>query len=669
MLAVAQQAAEGGSGNTPVFHSEVRQVLVDAVVMDKSGNYISNLTAKDFKLIEDGKEQQVLGITKQSDAQLSTPQYVVLLMDQMTFDAQRAARQNAKSFAEHVVGPRRFMALLSYQGNGSITIDLAPSNNIAALNEAIDNMKSATVSSNAPVGGTRSVGATSVSTGQNGYTTTGQATNTNAFQNQVASGVDKHNVQADMTEGDADYGVRSLLSSLLNLCKTLSTLPGRKSIIWMTPGFYVDSNQQHNLTDVIAQANKGNVSFYPVQSSFGDAGTYGGAVSEKGAGGGFSESSLRQTLREMAEKTGGFTVGGNNDLGGALKMIENDQKEYYLLSYAPARAAANSCHNLKVEALVPNSEVRARRQYCNFNATDPLQGTSTDEEMTAKASGSQGGGLATTLQAPFFYSEGGTGRLSIAAQFPVDSLKFVKSEKRLKATVNVLGIAYTSEGKVAARFSDTVPFYADNKGQIEQLKKTPYLYRTEFELAPGAYSLSLVVSPEAGVFGKTDMPVRIDDWDGKSLTVSGLAMSKHFAPAAANPDLESVLSANHIPLISGGTQFDPAPNSTFKKSEPAALYFEVYDPKLLEATPPRIYVEMHIVDRKTSELKVGTGPRFAQKWVRPGSAVVPVSFDLSNIVASLPPGQYRIFVKAMEAIGSAPAKDSPVRSQNFDVVE
>ncbi|MDR3721451.1 MAG: hypothetical protein P4L00_07605, partial [Candidatus Acidoferrales bacterium] len=40
--------------------TETRQVLVDAVVTDKKGNYVSDLSASDFRVWEDDKEQAIV---------------------------------------------------------------------------------------------------------------------------------------------------------------------------------------------------------------------------------------------------------------------------------------------------------------------------------------------------------------------------------------------------------------------------------------------------------------------------------------------------------------------------------------------------------------------------------------------------------------------------------
>ncbi|HUJ81920.1 MAG TPA: hypothetical protein VLW83_08550, partial [Candidatus Acidoferrales bacterium] len=52
----AQQAPTPGA---TVLKSEARLVRVDVVVTDKKGNYVSDLSAKDFQVFEDNKAQAV----------------------------------------------------------------------------------------------------------------------------------------------------------------------------------------------------------------------------------------------------------------------------------------------------------------------------------------------------------------------------------------------------------------------------------------------------------------------------------------------------------------------------------------------------------------------------------------------------------------------------------
>src|SRR5579863_1199366 len=63
-IAQAQQpVADSGT----LIQTETRMVLVDTIVTDKKGEYVRNLTAKDFKVWEDNKEQAIKSFTFESD--------------------------------------------------------------------------------------------------------------------------------------------------------------------------------------------------------------------------------------------------------------------------------------------------------------------------------------------------------------------------------------------------------------------------------------------------------------------------------------------------------------------------------------------------------------------------------------------------------------------------
>src|ERR1700733_7295614 len=57
-------AQDAGAG--PLIRSETRTVLVDAVAIDKKGKFATDLTQKDFRIWEDGKEQKLTGFSLES---------------------------------------------------------------------------------------------------------------------------------------------------------------------------------------------------------------------------------------------------------------------------------------------------------------------------------------------------------------------------------------------------------------------------------------------------------------------------------------------------------------------------------------------------------------------------------------------------------------------------
>src|SRR5271157_5545178 len=129
-VAQAQQQAQGqapppADTSTPVFKAETRLVLVDTIVTDKKGNYITDLTAKDFKVWEDNKEQPIKSFSLESGSSApaeSHRHYLVLLFDNSTMSLadQANARAAAAKFVEANAGPDRYMAVINFGGTVSV---------------------------------------------------------------------------------------------------------------------------------------------------------------------------------------------------------------------------------------------------------------------------------------------------------------------------------------------------------------------------------------------------------------------------------------------------------------------------------------------------------------------------------------------------------------------
>jgi len=105
--AFAQAPAQPSSQQEPIeshttIRSETRLVLVDSVVTDKKGNYIHDLTQKDFKVWEDNKEQAITSFSFESSTSPdpNRKHYLVLFFDNSTvqLSQQTYARDAATKF-------------------------------------------------------------------------------------------------------------------------------------------------------------------------------------------------------------------------------------------------------------------------------------------------------------------------------------------------------------------------------------------------------------------------------------------------------------------------------------------------------------------------------------------------------------------------------------------
>src|ERR1039457_2782904 len=240
VLLAAVALAQGPPANIPpppagepTIRTETRLVLVDVVVTDKKGNYVSDLALKDFKVWEDNKEQSLK--TFQFGADPSAPannqkRYMVLFFDNSSMDMgdQVRARQEAGKFIDKNAGPDRLMAIVNF--GGSLQISQNFTDDAERLKQVVSGTKtSATSTQPASVGGPGGMGGLGRLGGAGG-----------------------------------DFGVRTVLLSLRQLAKNLSDVPGRKTLVMFTSGFPFTPEIQPELTAAIDACNRANVAVYPI---------------------------------------------------------------------------------------------------------------------------------------------------------------------------------------------------------------------------------------------------------------------------------------------------------------------------------------------------------------------------------------------------------------------
>jgi VWFA-related protein len=224
-LAHAQQAAPAQPDN--VIRAETRLVLVDAVVTDKKGAYVHDLTAKDFKVFEDNKEQSIKNFSFEADPASPTnsqPRYLVLFFDNSTMEAgdQVLARQAAAKFIDKNAGPNRLMAIVNYGGSVQVAQNFTA--DAERLKAVVSGIKFSFVTTNAP----------------------------------IDPGMPR------LSRAASDYGVRDVILALRGLARDLSSVQGRKTLIMLTGGFRVSPEELSEVTATIDACNKANVAIYPI---------------------------------------------------------------------------------------------------------------------------------------------------------------------------------------------------------------------------------------------------------------------------------------------------------------------------------------------------------------------------------------------------------------------
>jgi VWFA-related protein len=615
-----------------LIRTETRVVLVDAVAVNKKGEFVRDLAAKDFRLSEDGREQKITGFSLESagvSPDRSSKHYIAMLFDTSTAGqtSQIAMRQEATHFIDSFSSPDRYMAVVNYGSGLEITQNFTADSD--RLRKALGVVQSTAISN----AGLFRDGARNTATSTLG-----------------------------MDVDTAPY--RNFLAALESLAGSLAVIKGRKALVLFSGGAPFTPEITNSVQAAIAACNKANVAIYAVS---GNTNANADRLEVRTNNTRLSQTDIRQMtqttndqnlLSTLAEGTGGILFSTTNDLAASLGKVAMEQDQYYLISYTPAiDSPEGSCHDISLKVDRGDVQLRSRKSYCTAKPVDPLSGKPAGQELEAKAAAGAGN-ITASMQLPWFYARPNVVQVKLVMDFLPSATKFQKEKGKLHGEFDLAGVATKADGSVAAHFSDTVKLEFDNQKEANEFLKTPYHYVNQFKIGPGQYNFRLAFTSGGESFGKLDLPLTVDPWNGQTLGESGIALSHETKPAAdLAGDLDASLLEGDRPLVAKNTEVIPAGTSQFRPGEPAFLYFEAYEPRLTTSkTPIPVGVRVRVLDAATHQQKYDAGVKTIGSFEHPGNAVVPVLTPLPN----LPAGSYEVEVSVMRETGAPLARTIPL---------
>src|ERR1700730_14860866 len=177
----------------------------------------------------------------------------------------------------------------------------------------------------------------------------------------------------------------------------------------------------------------------------------------------------------------------------------------HLIAYFLPESPAGSCHQVTVKVSRPNTRVSAQSEYCiaKHSASDPLEGTKLGKQMETDLSSANDGtiGLSLAAVALFGDTDAGVDPVHIALESPSKSLKYEIKNGVAIARIGIVGMIYTNDGALAARFSDSESpdfggglIVAVTTGDRPKpgLLNLPNRYETEIHLPPREYDLRII---------------------------------------------------------------------------------------------------------------------------------------------------------------------------------
>jgi VWFA-related protein len=360
-------------------------VQVDAVVTDKDGHQVKDLSASDFDIVENGQVRHADYCSYVSLAEQGTPTGPATL----PAPGQLTAADLRRTFVFVVADPVIVIAvtLSTPQGLKSWTISQKERPTRSASQEAAkllrwfvdEKMGPNDLVAISSVEFDLGVLASFTSDKQVLHAASEQLRN--GPMNQSVPPVVIHYFIDTASPTKYTYALESLIRQNLSVIETASralaqvqTLPGRKFLILISRGMSYDPRLpgtdavRARMDQLIGRANRAHVTFYTLSPT--DIGNFGGHGTSGLIAAGMQGIEDIDSLVHLATETGGRAIYNTNDTRVGFADILEENRGYYLLAYNPGAEATGRPHRILVRLKRPGLRVRARTEAYSQAAND-----------------------------------------------------------------------------------------------------------------------------------------------------------------------------------------------------------------------------------------------------------------------------------------------------------
>ena len=677
--AVLQSPVLSGQAPQPpgvTFQVEVNYVDVDVVVTDEQGQFVTGLTRDDFTVFEDGKPQKIdtfslvdLPVEKSQEIVVEgraipadtrtnrrpfDGRVYVIVLDDLDVSALRSTpvRDAARRFVREHMAANDIGAVVYTSGRSDAAQEFTTDREL--LIKAIDKFQGRRL---------RSLSLERLDAYYQriayGYNLRNDPDpNTGSINSQDPAGYGR---TSDLTELERGTRALTVLDTLKNTAEFLGNVRGRrKAVLFFSEGLDYpirDVFGAHDATvviratqDAITAAARANVNYYTIDprglagmtTDFMESAGIGNGVGTTGpvllvpgtntpvsgvtgaSGGVFNvQDELLQefrtsqdTLRELAEQTGGLAAVNTNNIEPAFQRIADANSRYYVLGYYPPNHPRDGrFHKIEVRVTRPGLRVQARRGYASPRGRTPEERKRDDAARLAREARRPDGKRTST---PLIGA--------LTSPIPQSGLTFAVHAAPFKHTSDEASVAVTVEID-----GDRLPYGApDAKGMVANKIELSFFGLNErgkavsaawteldlnlrpetrervtahgvranprISLPPGRYQIRIgareIVSGQTGsVFYDLDVP----DFRKEKLMLGGLLMT--------TPSVQQTPSIQPDPVVS---KLLPAPATSrrqFPQSDVLALYTEIYDNDT-SRQPRHIDVSLRVVSESGTELLV-----------------------------------------------------------------
>jgi VWFA-related protein len=395
------------------------------------------------------------------------------------------------------------------------------------------------------------------------------------------------------------------LYPLLALARSLSSLEGRKTILFFSQGLHMTSSLWEVLLSTISEVNRANATVYAFDA--GGLGVESPVKTTKAAlevarlmsvNGGdlFREAELvaeapfmnvQGNLQNLAESTGGFLVANTNDLRPGLERVAADLRSYYEIAYVPPNPKPDGrWRGIKVKVTRHGLHVRARKGYFAMPPGKPVVRPSELPLLTALDQSPLPRQLELRAATVAVAGTGPDRDTLVLAEVPVSAATFTARDsaegRTAHARLSLLGLVRDDEGRLVSKLTHDAPFDGPTR-EVPHMRRQTLVVRRTLTLPPGRYTLEVsAVDRGSGRIGARRARFEVRSTDG--LELGGLVVVRpQPAPAdAADDDPLHVGGRRGIPRMGDPVVAGVDPTVGFYLSlrpgpsaEPASVALEV----------------------------------------------------------------------------------------------
>jgi VWFA-related protein len=575
---VAQISDQPQGGFVLKLNSEL--VLTNIVARDaKTGEVVRGLKQSDFRIYENGKQQQVSTFDFES-VEMAAPlseatisglaagtsgskaavavrpedlrnhRLIVMFFDLTSMQPEDLDRsvEAAQEFLRNKMQPADLVALVSLGNTFKVDQDFTADKEMLAHKVAVYN-------------GTEGQGFAE-----------GATANTNQVEDASGSTPDESEYNDINTDRE--------LFALRSVAKSLEKITEKKSLLYFSGGISRDGiENQASLRAAVNAAVRANMAIYSVDtrglqaiSPLGSAST--GSLRGTGAfnGGALTNNmnanfATQEVMASLSTDTGGKAFLDSNDFAPAFAQVQRDTSAYYAIGFHSSDTARDGrFRKLTIKINRPGTTLEYRPGYyapADFqHAGREDRERELDEQLASDLPATD---MAIYLDALYFRLDENRFYMPVSLIVPGSQIPFVKGSDKDKATLDIIGEVIDEAKRPIGHARETVKLNLDPGLQARQKN---IQYTTSFNLPPGKYRLKFVVREnQTGQMGSFEAEITLPEMKKAPLKMSSIVLASLRQP-----------NKKASPLVRDGEEYVPNISHVFRQDQHLYLLYEIYSP-------------------------------------------------------------------------------------------